>query len=775
MKKMITLATTAALLLGSTGVTAYGSTFADIDTVPWPGAATFLDQAASLGLMSGYTENGKKYCKPRNPVTYCEATQLMYSIMKTYTKQDVTTETITKWTPIMVAYKIPTWAYNAVAYALENGVLITNDLSKFMNGTTQNSAPREDVGVIFGKALGKIYTVDTSATLTYKDAASISASAAPYLDLLYDKNIMVGDDMGNFNPKVNINRAEMAVLSVKTYNTLTSSGSQTQQPETPSSGTVSCTVVSSSLLSNGELFLSLKTSSGTGMNVFAASSVKPTFEGETVSLSDIGKDDTLTITYSGDQVKSITITKSANGIGALEAYDKIKKLTSSKIYVSKGTKDYDFYLDDDVTVTIDGKSSTLSKLEDNLDDNKTYAVKLLLDDDDYVTKIVATEESNDPKTGTLTSLDSDELTIKAGSKKYTYTLADDVDVSGGSSMTFSKLKREYEDGNYNITVTLNSSNKVTKITVNYYEDEENGVLTFINSRRLTIEAAGDEYNYNIDEDVDVTINGKSGKLSTITDNYKNVSYRVSLTLDRDDYVTEIEATEESESVSEGTLTYVGSSYIKIEDKDETEYKYNVLDDTDDIDVEVDGKSSSYDKLMDLYKDYTYKVELSFKDGDVSRIEATNQDENKGEMRDLDTKNMTIDLRISGKTKSFELDDDVTVKINGNSSSLSKLDREWTTDYIAELTLNSKNVVTKISVTSSSIEGYLDNISSKKITVDDEDYYYADDVDDITFTIDGKTKDYDTLYDRFHDDEDRFKVVLTLNGSGEVTKVTATTR
>ena len=59
MKRFLTLATTAALVLGSTNAVAFGSTFADINTVPWPGAATFIDEAASLGLMSGYTENGK--------------------------------------------------------------------------------------------------------------------------------------------------------------------------------------------------------------------------------------------------------------------------------------------------------------------------------------------------------------------------------------------------------------------------------------------------------------------------------------------------------------------------------------------------------------------------------------------------------------------------------------------------------------------------------------------------------------------------------------------
>ena len=342
MKRFLTLATTAALVLGSTNAVAFGSTFADINNVPWPGAATFIDEAASLGLMSGYTENGKKYCKPRNNVTYCEATQLMYSIMKTYYKQDVTNETITKWKPIMDAYKIPSWAYNAVAYALDKGILVTSDLTKFMNGSTQQPANREDVGVIFGKALGKVYTVDMDAKLTYKDAASISKSAVPYLDLLYDKNIMVGDDYGNFNPDVNINRSEMAVLSVKTYKLLTgssssgSTGGSTTTPETPSSGSVTGTIVTASVLENGDLFCSVKTTSGTGLNLFGEKgTAKAYYDGEEIDFSEIGSGDSVTLTYADDSIKSITVTKSVNGIGTKQTFELVD-MSSNKITVKDG-------------------------------------------------------------------------------------------------------------------------------------------------------------------------------------------------------------------------------------------------------------------------------------------------------------------------------------------------------------------------------------------------------------------------------------------------------
>ena len=127
MKKLITFVTAASLLAGSMCTTAYAVTFADINTVTWSGFVPFIEEAAELGLMSGYDENGKKYCKPRNNVTYCEAVQLMYSIMKVYTGKDVSDTVVTKWKPVMSGYDVPTWAYKATAYALENEIIYPHE------------------------------------------------------------------------------------------------------------------------------------------------------------------------------------------------------------------------------------------------------------------------------------------------------------------------------------------------------------------------------------------------------------------------------------------------------------------------------------------------------------------------------------------------------------------------------------------------------------------------------------------------------------------------
>lgn len=783
MKRFLTLATTAALVLGSTNAVAFGSTFADINNVPWPGAATFIEEAASLGLMSGYTEDGKKYCKPRNNVTYCEATQLMYSIMKTYYKQDVTNETITKWKPIMDAYKIPSWAYNAVAYALDKGILVTSDLTKFMSGSTQQPANREDVGVIFGKALGKVYTVDMDAKLTYKDAASISKSAVPYLDLLYDKNIMVGDDYGNFNPDVNINRSEMAVLSVKTYKLLTGSGSSgstggsTTTPETPSSGSVTGTIVNVSVLENGDLFCSVKTNTGSGLNLFGKKgTAKAYYDGKEIEFSEIGNGDSVSLSYANGDIKTITVTKSVNGIGSKQTFELVD-MSSNKITVKDGSKEKTYTMTDDVKVYLDDKSTTPSRIYSALDNGDDFTVTIYLNADNEVTKLYAVTQNDNPKSGLLTDLDDDELTIKSNGKSYDYDVDSDVDVKDElTDYSFSDLKKYYDDTDFYVTLTTDSKNVVTKITVNYAEDEVNGVLTDVTSRKITIEAQGDSYTYDLDTDVDVKVDGKSKDIDFLKENHEETSYRVSLTLNRDDDVTDIVAIEESMGESKGIIKKLSSSEIEIKTDDGETYTYDLLEDTDDIDVTLNGSSSDLDELKDQYKKYDYEAQLSFKNKQVSKIVAVNTEADEGELRKLNEDEITI--RVDGSSFTYDLDEDVEVTLEGDDYTLSKLIRDFEDyeDFDVKLKFNSsKSKVTEIEADYASskreVEGDLEGISSTWIKVDGEKYYLADDFDEED-DISGDVDDYDELRDRFDEDGDDFVIELKLNSDGEVISIDA---
>ena len=669
-KQILTLATTASLLMGSISVPAYAATtFVDINTVTWSGFKPFLNQAAELGLMSGYEENGKRYCKPRNNVTYCEAVQLMYSIMKAYTKQDVNDATVTKWKPVISAYNIPTWAYKATAYGLENSILTTAELNKLQGGT--KAANREDVGVIFGKAMDTVkgYDVKSGATLGYADKDAISATAVPYLELLYRVNLMVGDSDNKFNPKKNITRAEMAVLSVKSYNKLVENkGTETNQK------TARGAVTDCKTMQNGDIFLTM-TASGSSLSLFGVKGkVTAKYNGQTIALSDIKTGDTVKVTYEGQYMSSITVTYSKNGIKqTTEKKYELKDITDSKITVKDGSTEKKFYLDDDVEIRLDGKKSTVSKLSRALEDT-SYDVTLTLDKDEYVLKVVAVVNANNPTDGTVTDVEDDEITIKSGKKEYTYTLASDVEVTyNGNTMKFSKFQRNYDDSNFVVSLKLDKNNRVSEIKITSMEDDYNGTLTFLNSKRIEFTAGSKTYQYNLSDDVTVRIDGKKSSVSALRESYRDgKAYTVSVDTNRDDEVTELLAVSKFSSNNKGKLSKISKRELTIVAK-EKDYTYGLADD---VDVTINGKNRDVSDLIDSYKDYSFNVTLGFdKNGDVCEITAEMADAKEGYLRDLVEDKRTITVTAAGLNIKMDLASSVTVKLGGESISLTKLNSE----------------------------------------------------------------------------------------------------
>lgn len=669
-KQILTLATTASLLMGSISVPAYAATtFVDINTVTWSGFKPFLNQAAELGLMSGYEENGKRYCKPRNNVTYCEAVQLMYSIMKAYTKQDVNDATVTKWKPVISAYNIPTWAYKATAYGLENSILTTAELNKLQGGT--KAANREDVGVIFGKAMDTVkgYDVKSGATLGYADKDAISATAVPYLELLYRVNLMVGDSDNKFNPKKNITRAEMAVLSVKSYNKLVENkGTETNRK------TATGTVTDCKTMQNGDIFLTM-TASGSSLSLFGVKGkVTAKYNGQTIALSDIKTGDTVKVTYEGQYMSSITVTYSKNGIKqTTEKKYELKDITDSKITVKDGSTEKKFYLDDDVEIRLDGKKSTVSKLSRALEDT-SYDVTLTLDKDEYVLKVVAVVNANNPTDGTVTDVEDDEITIKSGKKEYTYTLASDVEVTyNGNTMKFSKFQRNYDDSNFVVSLKLDKNNRVSEIKITSMEDDYNGTLTFLNSKRIEFTAGSKTYQYNLSDDVTVRIDGKKSSVSALRESYRDgKAYTVSVDTNRDDEVTELLAVSKFSSNNKGKLSKISKRELTIVAK-EKDYTYGLADD---VDVTINGKNRDVSDLIDSYKDYSFNVTLGFdKNGDVCEITAEMADAKEGYLRDLVEDKRTIAVTAAGLNIKMDLASSVTVKLGGESISLTKLNSE----------------------------------------------------------------------------------------------------
>ena len=128
------------------------------------------------------------------------------------------------------------------------------------------------------------------------------------------------------------------------------------------------------------------------------------------------------------------------------------------------TKSYD--VKSSCTVTIDGSSSTLSKLINKVDGGEKYEVTLTVSSDE-VTKIKASSAKSSVS-GYLMSADEDKIKIseKKGSLVGTvYEVSPSVKLvlDGDDEADYEKFANSVGKDEYKVTLTRNSSNKVTKI------------------------------------------------------------------------------------------------------------------------------------------------------------------------------------------------------------------------------------------------------------------------------------------------------------------------
>lgn len=719
MKKFIPILSAATIALSSIGGTvAYGSVFADINNVPWSGAAQYIDEAYTLGLMAGYVENGSRYCKAKNNVTYCEAVQLMYSIMSSYSGTSVSSSVVSKWTSTMASNNIPTWAYNSIAYALENSILSTNDLSIFMSSSgTQNNARREDVAVIFGKALAKVYSVASNPTISYNDKASVSTTSVPYIELLNRLEIMVGDSSNNFNPKVNINRAEMAVLSSKAYNKLKNGGSTTGGTTgqiIQYAGTVQ------SKTSNGSgytISLAGKTGGVSVTYTFTTDSSTSVITGSSTStVAKLNTGDTVVAICNGTVASTIIVTATGSTATTTKS-GTISALTTTKISLKSGSTTTDYNINDSsaVTVTIDGSTSSFSTLKSRFTGGTDYTATITIDSNGYVTKIAAKSGDDDE---IVSRISSSYILLKNGDKYY------------------------------------------------FVDDEDELIIKLASGTSLkTLDGVDElqEYFDDMDDDEYMTV-----VLTLDDDEITKV-------------VATIESEDDSSSTSvSGVISYISESYVKI-DGTKYYFPSNDDDVTMKFDGTSKSTISSFVDKVDtaMEDDQSVYAEIKMEDDEIYRIYATPGETKSGELKSIDTdaKEIEIGTKTYDYTSSttFEITD-------GNSSitSASKLEKAIDDDdKTVEVTLliNADDEVVSVTGEVTEVEGtirtykYSSTDTSCYITIDNSTdttkYYFTRSTD---FT--GDCDDTEDLDNVVNEDEQDVDVVISLE-DGKITDIECT--
>ncbi|MDD3393977.1 MAG: S-layer homology domain-containing protein [Anaerotignum sp.] len=478
MKKKIALTLAAVMASSCMSATGYAANFKDINDVPWDGAKTVINSVADLGLLSGYEDST---FRATNSVTYCEAIQMLYTTLKKTGIANQLDATVQfKYVSFMQAYNIPTWAQTAVAYGLENSIITTTDMAKFMSGKTSNNATRQDVAKMFGNALALRYDVDKSAKTAngFNDYYRISDDSIILVDLLARLGIISGDTNNNFNPTNNINRAEMAVMLNKTYELIKNGLGNT--------GTISAFEYDGSGYQ-----MTIKTDIGDKYSFYAVPNLVKVYSGTTteeLALSRLNTGDKISFVYNGGSLETIRVLDGSTTQTKYNITGYITKLSNSEItFDNENTGEAEkLEFESGCLFYLDNKSITKTKLEKELEENSAkyaYAginTKTSVEkgksssgsstqvENTYVTEVYVTFSEEYTRTGVVDNMENTFIHYKptdSSSTSIIYFATGCTYFIGEKSVSVTEMKSLANSGTVYVKITVNKEGKASKVVL----------------------------------------------------------------------------------------------------------------------------------------------------------------------------------------------------------------------------------------------------------------------------------------------------------------------
>lgn len=515
MKRKMAMALAAVLVAGSLPVTVSAATFSDINEVSW--ASSTIQAVSDKGLINGY-EDGT--FRAKNNVTYSEAMVMIYNLMdKTGNLKASATNTLPIYQTVLNTYKIPTWSQSTVAYGLSAQILMAADLPKFTTNGVSNPATRQDVAVMFGRALSEKYDIYAGTGVKYNDVWRISDDAMPYVDLLTRLGIVSGDDNGNFNPTANITRAEMAVMMNKTYDLLTNDLANTGE-------------ITEIVNHDGNYYdIDVKMDNGERNKLSISDdniSIYNKDGSREMPISSLTKGDRVSLVFDGLVITKIYLLDEE--ASAQEKYDAVGYIYSLKDgYLnleSENTGETTKYkIDTDCVYYLDGKKTTESAIKDVIDDNSDKYVYAGLNTETknekvdgerkdvlYAKAVYVTVKDEYTQTGEVTDFTSTTVYYKASGSnaRKTVDFASDCEFYiGDEKSTAKKLEDMAESGTVYVKVTVNSKGKATKVIMTedkFTDNTASSTYTVkgFNKDRIIVSRGGTSTTYEFGSTSDIT-------------------------------------------------------------------------------------------------------------------------------------------------------------------------------------------------------------------------------------------------------------------------------
>lgn len=527
MKRKMAMALAAVLVAGSLPVTVSAATFSDINEVSW--ASSTIQAVSDKGLINGY-EDGT--FRAKNNVTYSEAMVMIYNLMdKTGNLKASATNTLPIYQSVLNTYKIPTWSQSTVAYGLSAQILMAADLPKFTTDGVSNPATRQDVAVMFGRALSEKYDIYAGTGVNYNDSWRISDEAMPYVDLLTRLGIVTGDDNGNFNPTANITRAEMAVIMNKTYDLLTNELSNTGE-------------ITEIVNHDGNYYdIDVKMDSGERNKLTISDdniSIYNKDGSREMPISSLTKGDRVSLVFDGLVITKIYLLDEE--ASAQEKYDAVGYIYSLKDgYLnleSENTGETTKYkINTNCTYYLDGKKTTESAIKDVIDDNSDKYVYAGLytetknekvdgerQDVLYANAVYVTVKDEYTQTGEVTDFTSTTVYYKASGSnaRKSADFASDCEFYIGDKKSSAKdLEEMAESGTVYVKVTVNSKGKATKVVMTedkFTDNTASSTYTVkgFNKDRIIVSRGGTSTTYEFGSTSDITFYIWEGKWNEVS-------------------------------------------------------------------------------------------------------------------------------------------------------------------------------------------------------------------------------------------------------------------
>lgn len=527
MKRKMAMALAAVLVAGSLPVTVSAATFTDINEVSW--ASSTIQAVSDKGLINGY-EDGT--FRAKNNVTYSEAMVMVYNLMsKTGNLKASATNTLSIYQSVLNTYKIPTWSQSTVAYGLSAQILMAADLPKFTTNGVSNPATRQDVAVMFGRALSEKYDIYAGTGVNYNDVWRISDEAMPYVDLLTRLGIVTGDDSGNFNPTANITRAEMAVMMNKTYDLLSNELANTGE-------------ITEIVNHDGDYYdVDVKMDNGERNRLTLSDdniSVYNKDGSRELPISSLTKGDRVSLVFDGLVITKIYLLDEE--ASAQEKYDAVGYIYSLKDgYLnleSENTGETTKYkINTNCTYYLDGKKTTESAIKDVIDDNsdkyvyaglytetKNEKVDGKRQDVLYANAVYVTVKDEYTQTGEVTDFTSTTVYYKASGSnaRKSADFASDCEFYIGDKKSSAKdLEEMAESGTVYVKVTVNSKGKATKIVMTedkFTDNTASSTYTVkgFNKDRIIVSRGGTSTTYEFGSTSDITFYIWEGKWNEVS-------------------------------------------------------------------------------------------------------------------------------------------------------------------------------------------------------------------------------------------------------------------